>query len=51
MNIKMILLGFVTAFLLRALEGFIGLKPNTLLLPLLITLIGYEAMRRYRLRK
>ncbi len=50
MNIKMILFGFVVAFLVRSLEDGIGLKEYTLLLPLIITLIGYELMRRWRLR-
>lgn len=50
MSIKMIMFGFVVAFLLRLLEDFIGLKAYTLLLPLIITLVGYELMRRWRLR-
>jgi len=46
----MALFGFVVAFLVRSLEQAIGLKDYTLLLPLIITLIGYELMRRWRLR-
>jgi hypothetical protein len=50
MNFKMVLFGFVVAFLLRVLEDTIGLRPNTLLFPLILTLIGYEMMRRWRRR-
>jgi len=51
MNFKMILLGFVAAFSLRLIEDMLGLKNYTLLFPLILTLIGYEVMRRYRMRK
>lgn len=50
MNFKMVLFGFVAAFLVRLLEDMIGLKPTTLLLPLILTLMGYEMMRRWRIR-
>ena len=50
MNFKLIMLGFVVAFILRSTEDHFGLKNYTLLLPLLITVVGYELMRRWRLR-
>ena len=50
MNFKMILLGFVVAFAVRFIEDTFMLKPYTLILPLILTLIGYEMMRRWRLR-
>lgn len=50
MNFKLLMFGFVVAFLIRTIEDFIGLKNYTLLLPLLITMVGYELMRRWRLR-
>lgn len=50
MNFKMVLLGFVVAFLVRLLEDLTGVRPYTLMIPLILTVIGYEMMRRWRIR-